>query len=113
MSDEALELLRHLSERMDELVAAREPSLVLTRAEAAKALRVSISQLYRLIAAGRIAALPSGIARAELDRYMRTPQTKLTAIMSRGKSRRTADQEVDRLSEMLKATRRKRRARPA
>jgi excisionase family DNA binding protein len=89
------------------LEAMREPSLVLTRKEAAAALRVSVSQLYRLIAAGRLTALPSGIARAELERYVKAPQPKLTTVMSRGKMHRTANEEADRLDAMLKATRRK------
>lgn len=82
--------------------------LVLTREQAAAQLKVSVRQLRRLVAAGRIAALPSGIARAELERYAKTSTLALPKAMTRPMAERTAQNEADRLTEMLK-TRRKRR----
>lgn len=88
--------------------ATATPTLVLTRKDAARELRVSLAQLYRLIAAGRLVALPSGIARTELERYARAPQTKLRANATRGKRERSAADEAARLRDMLKAQRRPR-----
>lgn len=87
----------------------REEALVYTRKEAARALRVSLSQLYRLIAAGRLEALPSGIARAELERFTRTPQTKLRTNATRGKKVHRASVEAERVVEWLKTEKQRRR----
>lgn len=101
-------LLKELRRMTAQLAALTKPEpLVYTRKEAAAALRVSLAQLYRLIAAGRLVTLPSGIARDELARYVRTPQTKLTGTMSHGKAQRTATEEAQRGRDMLKALRRK------
>jgi hypothetical protein len=42
---------------------------VLTRKQAADQLKISVRQLQRLAAGGRIALHPNGVARAELERY--------------------------------------------
>jgi len=86
------------------------PALDLTVVEAAKALRISISQLYRLIASGKLWAQPSGITREALHEYLRRPQSKLKPAMSRGKASRTATEEAQRLRDMLKTQRRPRGA---
>lgn len=101
------ELLAECRAMLKQLLDAQATQLVYTRKEAAKVLRISEAQLYRLLAAGRLVALPSGIARAELERYARTPQPKLTAVMTRRQSTRTANEEADRLEALLKVSRRK------
>jgi hypothetical protein len=90
-------------------VATAEP-LVYTRREAAKALRISLAQLYRLLATGKLWAQPSGITREALHEYMRRPQAKIPAAMSRGKSSRHAKTEAERGRAMLAAQRRKKAA---
>lgn len=75
--------------------------LVLTRAEAAKELKVSVRQLQRLVRAGRLMAHPSGIARTELERYAKTPQTKVTEAMTR-KRHLSPKEEAERGREMLR-----------
>ena len=107
MSAGIQEQLAECRAMLKQLLEAQATQLVYTRKEAAKVLRISEAQLYRLLAAGRLVALPSGIARTELERYARTPQPKLTAVMSRGKARRAASDEADRLEALLRATRRK------
>jgi excisionase family DNA binding protein len=104
------ELLQAINAKLDRLLSAGAPSeIVLTRDEAAKQLKVSVRQLQRLIAAGRLLALPSGIARAELERYSRTPQTALLKAMSRGVFERTSSEEAERGRALLKTLRRPRR----
>lgn len=77
MSAEILAELRRINARLDSILAPVAPDAVLTREEAAKQLKVSVRQLRRLVAAGHIAALPSGIARAEIQRYATTPAERL------------------------------------
>jgi excisionase family DNA binding protein len=77
-----LEALREEIARLAERPAPL-PDVILTREEAARQLKVSVRQLQRLVRAGRLLAHPSGIARAELERYAKTPQTKLTATTTR------------------------------
>jgi len=107
---EVLAELRRINERLDALSTKAAEPLVYTRAEAAKALRISISQLYRLIASGKLWAQPSGITREALHEYLRRPQSKLKPAMSRGKASRTATEEAQRLRDMLKTQRRPRGA---
>lgn len=102
--------LRGLVQQLLEQQPKPEP-LVYTREEAAKALRVSISQLYRLIATGKLWAQPSGITREALHEYLKRPQSKVPAAMSRAKATRTATEEGARLRTLLKAQNRRQRAR--
>lgn len=105
---EVLKELRRINERLDELAAKPAEPIIYTRREAARELRISMAQLYRLIAAGRLTALPSGIAREELLRYARTPQTKLRSNATRGKREFRASAEADKLDAILKRQRRPR-----
>lgn len=59
-----LEQLRQINERL-----AAQVDLVLTRKQAAEQLKISVRQLQRLAAAGRIALHSNGVARSELERY--------------------------------------------
>src|SRR5262249_34251351 len=81
------------------------PDVVLKRDEAARQLKMSLRQLQRLIAVGRIAALPSGIARAEIERYARTPQMPLTKVATGAVRQFAAQREALRAREALKAMR--------
>jgi hypothetical protein len=67
LGEEVLEQLRQINERL----SARS-DLVLTRRQAADQLKISVRQLQRLAAGGRIALHPNGVARAELERYAST-----------------------------------------
>jgi hypothetical protein len=99
------------SKLLEQLVAQlghKPDDVVLTRAEAARQLKISVRQLQRLVAAGRIVPLPSGIARAELERYAKTPQTPLPKVVTKPMRERTASDEAARLDALLK-TRRARR----
>lgn len=98
--------IERIAARLDALDAARD-EVILTRAQAAKALKVSVRQLQRLVAAGRLLPHPSGIARAELERYAKTPQTPLPKVVTRATHLRTADEEADRLEQMISLRRRK------
>jgi hypothetical protein len=105
--EQLLAEVRALLVEVRAITAPRE-TLVYTKAEAAKALRISVAQLYRLIAAGRLTAIPEGIARAELERYVRTPKPRMSAA-TRGRSVRPASVEAQRLEAMLKAEHKRRR----
>lgn len=103
MSDaEILAELRRINERLDAMTPKVEP-LILTRQEAAAVLRISVRQLQRLVRTGRVVSLPSGIAKTELERYARTPQTPLPKPMTRPMALRSAKDEADRLTDLLKA----------
>ena len=104
---EILAELKRINERLDSMGVAAD--LVLTRDDAARQLKMSVRQLQRLIAAGRLLALPSGIARVELERYARTPQTPLPKAMTKGVFERTSSEEAERGRALLKAMRRPRR----
>lgn len=101
--------LRTLAAKVDALVA-RSPSTdpIVSRTEAAAMLKVSARQLRKLVAAGRLVAQPSGIARVELERYAKTPQGPLPRVVSKARRERTATEEADRGRAMLKALRRRR-----
>ena len=96
--------LKRLNAKVD-VIAATRVDVVLTRADAARELKVSVRQLQRLVAAGRLAALPSGIARAELERYAKLPHTPLPKAMTRPMRERTAQTEAERGRALLKAAR--------
>jgi hypothetical protein len=100
--------LRRISSRLDAL-SVPTPDLVLTRDEAARQLKMSTRQLRKLVAAGRLASLPSGIARAELERYSRTPQTPLPAAVSKAVHERTPSEMAELVRARLKTMRRPRR----
>jgi excisionase family DNA binding protein len=104
-----LDELRVLREKVDRIAANTDAAteVILTRDEAAKQLKVSVRQLQRLVRAGRIMAHPSGIARAELERYAKTPQTKLTAAQT-AMRRSSVKEEAADLREMLKLRRKRR-----
>lgn len=104
------QILRELRELRASLAALGGvgPDVVLTRVEAARALKVSVRQLQRLVASGRLVALPSGVARAELERYAKTPQVPLPKTMTRPMRERTASDEADRLNDLLKSRRSRR-----
>jgi hypothetical protein len=104
------QLIAEVRALRDEVVRAlgAAPVLVYTKVEAAKALRISVAQLYRLIAAGRLAAIPEGIAREELERYVRTPKPRMSAA-TRGRTTRPASVEAQRLEQMLRAEHKRRR----
>lgn len=104
MTDLILAELRQMNARL-ERIEQRDTAVVLTRAEAARQLKVSVRQLQRLVAAGRLAALPSGIARAELERYAKVPHTPLPKAMTRPMRERTAQSEAERGRALLKAAR--------
>lgn len=99
--------LRALREEIARLAdrPAPGPDVILTRDEAARQLKVSVRQLQRLVRAGRLLAHPSGIARAELERYAKTPQTRLAASSPR---RSSATEEAAELRAMLKLRRKRR-----
>lgn len=101
--------LRQLAAKVDRLTA-RSPAVdpIVSRAEAASMLKVSSRQLRKLVAAGRLVAQPSGIARVELERYAKTPQGPLPRVVSKAKRERTASEEAERGRAMLKALRRRR-----
>jgi excisionase family DNA binding protein len=99
--------LKRIAARLDELGTNGGPEVILTREQAAKQLKVSGRQLQRLIRAGRIMAHPSGVARAELERYARTPQTRLTAGATRVR-RSSVTEEAASLRELLKLRRKRR-----
>jgi hypothetical protein len=106
MSDDLAKLItaiERINARLD-VIAAVRTDVVLTRMEAAAQLKVSVRQLQRLVAAGRLAALPSGIARAELERYAKTPQHPLPKAMTRPIRERTAREEADRGRALLRST---------
>lgn len=105
-TDQILRELRALKDHVAAITTTPVvPDIVLTRAEAARQLKVSVRQLQRLVASGRVVALPSGIARAELERYAKTPQVPLPKTMTRPMRERSASDEADRLNELLKARR--------
>jgi len=104
---EILAELRALREDIASLRDSPGPDVILTRDQAAKQLKVSVRQLQRLIRAGRIMAHPSGIARAELERYAKTPQTKLTAA-TRVQRRSSINDEAAQLRAELKLRRKRR-----
>ncbi len=101
-----LAAIQRLNEKFDAL-AAPAADVILTRDEAARQLKVSVRQLQRLIRAGRIMAHPSGIARAELERYARTPQTRLTAKATQMR-RSSVQHEAADLRALLKLRRKRR-----
>jgi small-conductance mechanosensitive channel len=106
VSAEILAELRRINARLDAITTSAD--LIVTREVAAKQLKVSVRQLQRLIAAGRLASLPSGIARAELERYARTPPTPLPKMLNKAQRERTASEEAERGRALLKALRRPR-----
>lgn len=85
-------------------------ALIVSRRDAARLINVSERQLRKLVAAGRILAMPSGITRAELERYAKTPQTPLPKMMTRPMRERSAQEEAERGREMLKLLHKKRGA---
>lgn len=93
------------------LIEQRDLPLIVPRHLAAKQLGISPRQLRRLIAARRISAQPSGIARTEFERYAQTPQEPLPRVQSRSTALRTATDEAARLDARLKALRRPKGAR--
>lgn len=103
--DLVLEKLKHLDERLEALGSG--PDVILTRDEAARQLKVSVRQLQRLVRAGRLMAHPSGIARAELERYAKTPQTRLKANATLPK-RAAVVEEMAQGRELLKLRRKRR-----
>lgn len=105
MSDLATILaeLRALNAKVDKIAERpAEPDVILTREQAAQQLKVSLRQLQRLVRAGRIMAHPSGIASAELERYAKTPQTRLSNTTPR---RGAVSTEAAQLREMLRLRR--------
>lgn len=104
-----LAALRALNAKIDALGKRQAEPIVYTRREAAAELKISVSQLYRLLAAGRLTALPSGITREELLRYARSPQTKLRNE-TRGKREFRASNEAAKVRDWLKSERRRRGA---
>lgn len=99
--------LRRINARLDELGASAGPDVILTRDQAAQQLKVSVRQLQRLVRAGRIMAHPSGISRAELERYAKTPQTKLTAGAAKVR-RQSVTEEAAELKALLRLRRKRR-----
>ena len=71
-------LVAAVERALERLDAQAGADVILTREDAAQQLKVSPRQLQRLVRAGRLMAHPSGIARVELERYAKTPQTKLS-----------------------------------
>lgn len=110
-TDLVLSELRKMNERLERIEkrTAAADEIVFTRDEAAAKIKVSLRQLQRLVAAGLLSALPSGIARAELERYAKAPPVALPRAMTKPKRERTAQDEAARLTQLLKA--RARRAR--
>lgn len=74
MSDEALELLRRISIKLDTLTAPRE---ALRRREAARAMGVSLSKLEKLIKRGKVRTSDDAhlVPMSEVRRYC-APKTK-------------------------------------
>jgi excisionase family DNA binding protein len=104
---EVLAELRLIRADIAALREEREADVILTRDEAARQLKVSVRQLQRLVRAGRLMAHPSGIARAELERYAKTPQTRLTARATQMR-RSSVQQEAADLRALLKLRRKRR-----
>lgn len=106
--NEVLAELKRINARIDAISSTPvTPDVVLTRAEAAKQLKVSVRQLQRLVAGGRIAALPSGIARVELERYAKAPVVPLPRSVTRPMRERSAKEEADRGRAMLQLARKR------
>lgn len=105
--DDIARELRAINERLAALGAAGGPDVILTREQAARQIKVSVRQLQRLIRAGRIMAHPSGIARAELERYARTPQTRLSESAVRVRRSSITEEAAD-LKALLKLRRKRR-----
>jgi hypothetical protein len=72
LDEQAIDQLRQINERLAKLLDRADAGLVLTRKQAADQLKISVRQLQRLAAGGRIALHPNGVARAELERYAAT-----------------------------------------
>lgn len=104
LEDIAIEL-RRMNERLESIGVAPAGDVILTRDEAARQLKVSVRQLQRLVRAGRLMAHPSGIARAELERYAKTPQTKLSNTTPR---RSAVAEEAEQLRALLRLRRKRR-----
>lgn len=103
-----LKALRSEVRRLAERESA-QTDLIVTRDEAARQLKMSVRQLQRLVQAGRISVQPSGFARAELERFVRTPQTSLPSAVAKAVHERTPSEEMALGRAQLKAMQKARR----
>lgn len=108
LAKEVLAALERMNARLDKLLRSPSVDPIVTRDEAAAMLKISTRHLRKLVAAGRIVAQPSGIAREEIERYARTPQAPLPRVFSKARRERSAKEEADRGRAMLTALHRKR-----
>jgi hypothetical protein len=108
VEEQIAEVKAMLADLLTRVIRSPVTDPIVTRDEAAAMLKVSTRHLRKLVAAGRIVAQPSGIARDEVERYARTPQPPLPTVVSKAKRERTAEEEAERTRSMLKALHRKR-----
>jgi hypothetical protein len=100
----AVDQLRQINERLGRLLDRAETDLVLTREQAAEQLKVSVRQLQRLAAAGKLVLTRAGVARAELERYAATLvlDTPAPKLLTHPQAMRANKAEAERTRAALK-----------